>query len=326
MPNQSPPLVSILTPTWNRAKYLSSVWTGLNNQTNKSFEWIVANDGSEDNTVEIVKTLARKSDFPVTLINASVRIGKSRMDNESVRRVRGEFVLLCDSDDVLFPNAIEVLLAAWYAIAERDRDGFSGVTALCDTENSILGDIYPTSEYTDLVFNRLFRRLNSDLVILTRSNLLKSNPFLEVDFLIPETSVLSVIGIKKTRFIPVVLKRVNYDQDHCISNSGLMEYNRGRAHAMAITKDYLKKELNIKNKLLRMVNYIRYCVHGEININEALRVWPVDIFSMAVFFFLFPAAYSLVIKDRLQGKVRMTHREYLLARDVVKIDCQVLQK
>lgn len=326
MSNQSLPVVSILTPTWNRAKYLSGVWTGLNNQTDKSFEWIIANDGSEDNTVEIVKTLAQKSDFPVILINASTRIGKSRMDNEAVCCARGEFILWCDSDDSLLPNAVETLLATWASIPESERENFACVAALCDTKDGVLGDSYPTDEYTDLEFNRLLGEMRSDLVIFTRSGLLKSTPFLEVDFLISESSVWNIIGVKRTRFVPIVLKRVNYGEEHCLSYSGLMEYNRGKAYAMSITREYMKGKLNIIDKLWKMMTYTRYCIHGEIDISEALRAWRAGIISTATFVILFPASYSLVIKDRLQGKVRKTHREYLAARDVVEIDHQVIHE
>ena len=78
------PLISVLTPTWNRASYLQKVWEGLNAQDFQNFEWIVANDGSQDDTVEVVRALAQKSSFQVTLISASQRVGKSRIDNEAV--------------------------------------------------------------------------------------------------------------------------------------------------------------------------------------------------------------------------------------------------
>jgi len=64
------PLISVLTPTWNRGSYLHKVWEGLEAQGLRDFEWIVANDGSQDDTVEVVRALAQKSDFPVTLVSA----------------------------------------------------------------------------------------------------------------------------------------------------------------------------------------------------------------------------------------------------------------
>lgn len=62
------PIFSILTPSWNRAAYLERVWRGLNSQTFRNFEWIVADDGSTDETEEVVRLLAAQSNFPVTYI------------------------------------------------------------------------------------------------------------------------------------------------------------------------------------------------------------------------------------------------------------------
>ena len=150
------PRISVLTPTWNRATHLPKVWEGLSQQIFENFEWIVANDGSEDNTISVVKELAERSSFPVTLINADRRIGKSRMDNELVKCAHGEFILWCDSDDVLFPNALEVLIGAWYSLPESERDHFMGITALCDTaEEGVLGQDIPNSSYNDLKLNQL---------------------------------------------------------------------------------------------------------------------------------------------------------------------------
>lgn len=320
----SKPRVSILTPTWNRAGYIRRVWDGLNSQTYRNFEWIVANDGSEDDTVQIIRDLAAQSDFSVTLINASMRIGKSRMDNEAVRHAQGEFIIWCDSDDYLLPNAIEALLACWETIPEIERDAFVGVTALCESAEGILGNSYPIGEYSDLKLNELLLDLNSDLVIFVRSCFLKQNPFLEVDYLIPEGSVWNIIGVMKTRFIPIVLKRVSYGQTNCLSFSGLMSYSRGRAYALAVTKNYVDK-ITTKNRIWRMINYIRYSIHGEIEILAALHLWQAGIWAKITFLILSPLAVSLAMKDRLQGKVRKTHREFSVAKDVVEIEFYILK-
>jgi glycosyltransferase involved in cell wall biosynthesis len=69
--------ISILTATWNRSKYLWSVHVGLAAQSNCS----------------------------VTYIRADRHVCKVRMDNEAVRQAKEEFILWCDSDDWLLPNA-----------------------------------------------------------------------------------------------------------------------------------------------------------------------------------------------------------------------------
>lgn len=294
-------------------------------QTFKEFEWIIANDGSSDNTIEVVRELAAKSDFPITLINASCRIGKSRMDNELVKCARGEFVLWCDSDDYLLHDALEVLLKTWQSIPHDDREDFCGVSALCDTESGVLGNkFYLTQEPIDLSWNEMYQKLSADHVIFTRSELIKAHPFMEVDFLIPESSVWNEIGIRKTRFLPIILKKVSYGEINCISYSGHMSYNRGNAYAMALSKEYGEGFLDKTARLRRSINYLRYCKHGEISFVQAFRLWQAKWVDVLMFIAILPVSELLALKDRLQGKVRKTHREFLDAQTKVKIKTERL--
>lgn len=315
-----PPVISILTPSWNRASYLHSVWEGLQSQGFRDFEWIIGNDGSQDETVEVVRMLAQKSDFPVTLVSASQRVGKSRIDNEIVAAAQGDFILWCDSDDVLLPQALQTLIDTWNTIPAAARKEFCGVSALCETEDGVLGNrFYNPDAPQDMSWNTLFQSLRADLVIFTRAELLKQNPFLEVDFLISESSVWSKIGVLKTRFTPVVLERKRYGEENALSHSGHMSYNRGHAHAMAVTKPYISHFLTPKDRLKRAVNYLRYCRHAEISLRTAFQLWQASGREMALFLALWPVAQALALKDQLQGKVRKTHRDFLAAQAVATV-------
>ncbi len=315
------PHISVLTPTWNRESYLSKVWEGLVAQNYCDFEWIVANDGSTDNTIEVVRELAAKSDFPVSLINASCRIGKSRMDNEAVAIARGDFIIWCDSDDYLLPGCLDTLVNTWNSIPLEQREEYCGVTALCRTESGVLGNqFYQPETCIDIIATELHRKVKSDLVIFTRSDLVKENPFLEVDFLIPESSVWNVIGTRKTRFLSMVLKRVSYREVNCISYSGHMSYNRGNAHALALAKNLAPHIQSKAAQWLSAINYLRYCRHGEINFREAMALWRVGPMDLLKFIAVLPVSELLSMKDRLQGKVRRTHRDFLEARNHVKIE------
>ncbi len=320
-------LISVLTPTFNRASYLHRVWEGLRSQTVQQFEWIVADDGSTDDTGSVVRKLAEKSEFPVTLIQASTRVGKARIDNEAVARAQGEFILWCDSDDWLLPNAIERLLWAWHSIPESARDRYVGVTALCATEAGIIVNPFPNVEYLDTTWNDLaeVHRVTSDMLYFTRASDLKAHPFPEVDFVVPESVVWTAIGNKKTRFIPEVLKMVEYRVANAISFTGKMEYNRGRAHALATaTRNLAAYRRSAKVRWWRLVTFIRYSVHGEISYRDQLHLWgnnsPTVVWAM-----MSPLAWLLALKDRLQGKVRRTHREFLAASQIATITCQRLQ-
>lgn len=315
------PLVSIWTPTWNRAALLERVWNGLNSQTYKHIEWIVGNDGSTDETADVINELASRSNFPVTVITASTRVGKARMDNEGVARARGEFIVECDSDDYLLPRAVEVLVDAWNSIPEVDREDYFGVFAWCSNEQNVKSPSLPTKSQFDSIWNDLADKLDAggDMISLIKAKEWRMHPFPEVDFVIPEGVTWAAIGHKKIRVCPEVLKIVEYKSPHCISFSGKMEYCRGRAYAIAtIEKDTRMYRQNLRRRWWQLITYIRCSVHGELGLRQAAKMWGQNS-SLSAFILMVPVGYLLALKDRLQGKVSMTHREFIAASKVATI-------
>lgn len=313
--------MSILTPTWNRADYLDRVWNGLNSQTYKNIEWIVCDDGSIDNTSEKLIELRDKSNFPVSIISANLHIGKSRMDNEAVAVASGEFILWNDSDDYLLPQAIEQLVVTWFSIPDECRHDFVGVTALCGNEQGVISTKLPVEGAFDTTWNdlRAKSQVAGDMLYFTRSKFLKENPFPEVDFLVSEGVVWTSIGNLKTRILPEVLKVVQYGAPNCISFSKKMEYCRGKAYAMAILQKNLEKfPKNLSHQLWDLITFIRYCIHGELGLGEAIRLWGQNS-SSGLFLIIFPVALMLALKDILQGKVKKTHRDFEIACKLVAI-------
>ena len=313
------PLVSILTPTWNRADYLERVWQSIQCQTYSAIEWIIADDGSDDDTVARVTQFAACSLFPILLIQASVHIGKARMDNEAIASARGEFILWCDSDDYLLPQAIEQLLATWLSIRASDRGEYVGVTALCADEQGVISTSLPTAGVFDTTWNDLSEkfRVSGDMLYLTKASELKRLPFPEVDFVIPEGVTWTTLGHKRVRLLPEVLKINEYGTRNCISFSGKMEYSRGRAYAMATSERNLKVYAqSLSMRCWRLVTYIRYSIHGEIGVGDAIKLWGSNS-SLPIFILMMPPAYILALKDRLQGKVRKTHRDFMRASKLV---------
>ena len=302
-------MISVLTPSWNRADFLHRVWDGLKGQSNVSFEWLVGNDGSSDQTSKVVAKFAEDSDFPVTLVEASMRIGKSCMDNLLVSAARGEFVIWCDSDDVLRPEALECMLEAWDRISVGRRECFMGISARAETEYGVLGTPIDPN-VTELVWNDLFSAIESDLVIFARTELLRRHPFKEVDFLIPETSVWNMIGVMQTKFVDVPLKRVYYKQPYALSFTGRMQYSRGRAHALGQNYGYVRDKLGLRGEFLRSVNFIRYCAHGDVPFSTAKHIWCGGIVSHCMLVVGALPALLLVMRDQLRGVVEKTHIEF----------------
>lgn len=111
------PFFSIVIPTYNRSDFIANTLHSVLNQTFTAFEVIVVDDGSKDNTPDIVKqfTDARVSYF----FKENGERGLAR--NYGLRHAQGEYVLFLDSDDLLHSTHLATLHAA---IHEQGRPNF----------------------------------------------------------------------------------------------------------------------------------------------------------------------------------------------------------
>lgn len=103
--------LSIITPSFNRGNLLPECFRSLCKQSYKNFEWIIVDDGSTDNTSEIVRTF-RSDDFPVVYLKKE-NGGKHTALNTAMEHLRGQYVLILDSDDKLTDNAVEAIKKHW---------------------------------------------------------------------------------------------------------------------------------------------------------------------------------------------------------------------
>ena len=104
-------MITILTPTYNRASQLKTLYNSLCKQTNYNFEWIIIDDGSTDGTNKIIDSFNNKN-FPITYKLKS-NGGKHTAMNYSHQFIKGECVIIVDSDDYLEENAIEIIINDW---------------------------------------------------------------------------------------------------------------------------------------------------------------------------------------------------------------------
>ena len=106
MENQA--IVTILTPTYNRAHQLPALYKSLCMQSNKCFVWCVVDDGSADNTVEVVNEMIKTASFPIVFINKK-NGGKHTALNAGLKNIDTPLVFIVDSDDTVTPDAVEVI-------------------------------------------------------------------------------------------------------------------------------------------------------------------------------------------------------------------------
>ena len=113
-------ILSIITPTFNRAPLLSRCFESLLCQTCFDFEWIVVDDGSTDDTVEVVASFHPNFEFKYIQKSNG---GKHTALNAAHPFVHGEYVLILDSDDCLINTAVQEVLEAWGQYKQNQNVG-----------------------------------------------------------------------------------------------------------------------------------------------------------------------------------------------------------
>ena len=81
---------TVFTTTFNRAYVLHRAYESLKPQTFRDFEWLIADNGSSDNTQEVVKKWIEEADFPIRLISWEKNVGLNGGLNRGVAEAHGE--------------------------------------------------------------------------------------------------------------------------------------------------------------------------------------------------------------------------------------------
>lgn len=175
------PFITILTPTYNRASLLPRLFDSLLRQTNKDFEWIVVDDGSTDDTREVVANLKEKCGgaFPMGYVYKA-NGGKHMAINIGAERARGELLFIADSDDLLTDDALETVANSWHDISDdKSFAGIAGLDIAMDTRE-VIGSGLP-QEHIDCnaIDIRYRHHVTGDMKEVFRTEVLREFPFPE---------------------------------------------------------------------------------------------------------------------------------------------------
>ena len=126
--------ITLFTPTYNRAYILETLYRSIQRQSFRDFEWLIIDDGSTDNTEELVKSwIAEPNDFPIRFEKVK-NGGKCRAINQALDLAQGELFLTIDSDDYLTDTALEKI-AEWERELPKNKK-FCGVSGNLGTSET----------------------------------------------------------------------------------------------------------------------------------------------------------------------------------------------
>lgn len=121
-------LLTVFTPAYNRSHTLSRTYGSLCAQTCKDFEWLIVDDGSSDNTHELVESWINEKKISITYIYQENQ-GMHGAHNTAYANITTELNVCIDSDDSMPTDAVEKIISFWES-HKKDRDLYAGFIGL----------------------------------------------------------------------------------------------------------------------------------------------------------------------------------------------------
>ncbi len=142
--NQNP-LVTVITPTFNRANYVKQTIDSILSQDYPNIECIVLDDGSTDNTIEI---LASYSDRIIW--ESHPNMGETRTVNKGYRKAKGQIIGVVNSDDLLLPGAISAAVKTFMENPDI-LVAYPGWIYINDNSERLYEEFVPEFNYEEMV-------------------------------------------------------------------------------------------------------------------------------------------------------------------------------
>jgi hypothetical protein len=185
-------MITIITPTYNRAYTLERLYFSLKDQDSHKFEWVVVDDGSTDRTKLLLSDFVSSSPFQTQVVSQS-NSGKHAAINAGVSMSSGEWVFIVDSDDALTHDAIST-------IYKNIQNVSADVVGLCFRrrffQGEIVGDVVDLPNPSSLKPSEVGRLFKGDLAYVFRRNALLKFPFplIPGERFVPELYIWNMIG------------------------------------------------------------------------------------------------------------------------------------
>lgn len=177
------PLLTIFTPTYNRATLLFKLYQSLREQRLYNFEWLIVDDGSTDHTSLVIEEIRRENKdlFPIRYYQKG-NGGKHTAINVGAKEAKGDLFFIVDSDDLLTPDAVSTITSDWQEHHSSHICGLSYLKGYIHNPKASLGHSY--SEAPSFIGNYIDVRYNQgvsgeDHAEIFRTELLRDFPFTE---------------------------------------------------------------------------------------------------------------------------------------------------
>lgn len=275
--------VTILTPTYNRINTLENLYNSLLKQTSKNFEWLIVDDGSNDDTEKKVNEWYKQGKIKINYIKKK-NGGKHTAVNIGVKKSQGELIFIVDSDDIITPNAVE-LINSYDKKYKGDRKicGFSFLRGY--SNGNINGKSYKQYEFkSDYNKCRIKEKINGDKAEVYYKEILKQYPFPEFEnekFISEDVVWIKMAKDYKTIYINEIIYIGEYLEGGLTSSDKKVKFNSPIGSTLR-GLIFLRSNIGLKYKLKGAIIYncykkeLKNKIPNEIKLEtkiEKLLVW-----------------------------------------------------
>ena len=248
--------LTVFTPTYNRAYCLINCYESLKRQTLKDFIWLIIDDGSTDETFDLVSSWKLKDNGFDIKYKYKENGGMHTAHNLAYELITTELNVCIDSDDYATDDAIEKIIKLWKIKGGKE---FSGIVALnIHTDGNTVGNDFPNKKSMRL--NDYYRQGGKgDKKLVYRTDVIKmyeNYPVFQNEKFVPLGIKYMYIDKEYELLIlnePVCI--VEYREDGSSKNIFKQYYNNPKGFAYA-RKIYMVNERNIKNKFKANIHYV----------------------------------------------------------------------
>lgn len=251
--------ITVFTPSYNRAYILPTLYESLQQQTCKDFEWLIVDDGSTDNTEELVASWLSVADFSIRYIRQE-NAGKHLAINRGVAEAQGKLFLIVDSDDYLTCDAVRILCDRFAEIV--DDASFAGISGVrVDFNGKRIGDSLPQDILDCSALDlRFVYKIKGDMAEAYKTSVLKEYPFPEIsnEKFCSEALIWNRIAQKyKLRYVNTGFYRCEYLPDGLTAKITQVRRNSPKASLIYYSELY-SFDIPIAQKIKAVINYWRF--------------------------------------------------------------------
>lgn len=255
-------MITIFTPTYNRAYTLNRLYDSLKKQTIKNFEWLVVDDGSSDETPILFEKWSMETAFAVRYIRQN-NGGKHRAINCGVKEANGILFFIVDSDDSLTPDAVEKIIDNYKKLGNQsDIAGVCGMRAYSNGER--IGGNKSFETYTCSLFDFRYKyNVYGDLAEVYLTKVLVRYPFPDVkgELFCPEALIWYKIAKDyKLLFFNKNIYICEYLADGLTVNS-LLHRTKSSVYSMLTYEEVWNSPIPFIDKCRGAISFWRFYFH-----------------------------------------------------------------